>query len=262
MSYFGSTKWYQRVGQGLVPNYEIVSIGGRNGIVGTIVEPIISETLSGVIWQPTSATTVRVKAGGNANDTAAGTGARTIILIGLDENYNSVTDTLTLAGVSASSNSIVTFTRIYNAIVEEVGTYGGNNAAEIVVEDSAGTANIITLDAHDGGQGRSLNCHFASPNNSLVWIIGLFYNVDTAKSNNVRLETLHDIDKIAAPFGQKTATPFTGVIRDLVFVPAAPALINIPGNLGPMDFWVSGSVDSASSIVTAQMQLLVFKKSA
>ncbi len=262
MSYFGSTEWYQRVAQGLVPNYEILNIGGRNAVVGAIVEPIISETLAGVIWQPTSATTVRVKAGGNVNDTASGTGARTIILSGLDENYNSVTDTLTLAGVSASSNSTVTFTRIYSVIVGEVGTYGNNNAAEIIVEDSAGIANIITVDAHEGGQGRSLNCHYASPNNSLVWFIGFFYNVDSAKSNDVRLESLHDIDKVVAPFGQKTATPFSGIIRDLAYVPAAPVLINIPGNLGPLDVWVAGSVDAPSSIVTAQMQLLVFTKPA
>lgn len=45
---------------------------------------------------PTTAEPLRVQAGGNANDTLTGTGARTIEVTFLDENWNEVTETIEL----------------------------------------------------------------------------------------------------------------------------------------------------------------------
>jgi hypothetical protein len=236
----------------------MVDTWGRNATVGTTREPIISETLAGVIWQPTAASTVRVKAGGDANDDAAGSGARTISVEGLDENYDLATDTLTTAGVSASASSTVTFTRVHRAYVMTCGTYGGTNAAEIVIENSAGTADIITIDDHAGGSGQSLHCAYSVPKDTTVWLLGLYYYTDTTKTNEVHLTTQDDISTVAAPFGsQRTLIDFEGVASSINFAPQAPSKVNKPGNTGPLDIWVDGSVSSGTSAVSARMQLLL-----
>ena len=60
----------------------------------------------------TTAETLRVKAGGNAADTSAGLGAQTILVEGLSATYEEISETVTLAGASASAATTATFTAI------------------------------------------------------------------------------------------------------------------------------------------------------
>ena len=258
MSYFGTTEWYQRVAEGLVPNYSIVDKWGRNAAVGTVLEPIISEALSGVFWQPTAGSTIRVAAGGDAADTVDGNGARTIVVEGLDENFAFVSETITLAGALASASTSATFCRVTRAFVDTVGTYNGSNEAEIVVEITAGTADVITIDSHAGGQGQSLHAQYSAPANSKIWLLNMFYSVDSTKTNDVHIRVLDDISKVTAPFGaRRTLVEFEGVVNNIDFTPSAPIRINKPGISTPLDIWIEGAVSATTSIVTARMQLLV-----
>lgn len=259
MSYFGTSEWYQRVSEGLVPNYKIVDKWGRNEVVGTVLEPIISSSLAGAFWTPTAASTVRIKAGGDANDTSGGTGAREIEVEGLDENYALASETITTNGASASTSTTTTFTRVHRAFVTKAGTYGGSNAAEIMIENTAGTVDIITVDAHSStGQGQSLHCQYSAPANSKVWLIFASYNVDTTKTNDVHLRVTDDISAVAAPFGAtRTLAEYEGVVRDAVLQPPSPILLTRPGIVTPMDVWIEGSVSATTSIATARMQLLL-----
>lgn len=260
MSYFGTTDWYERVAQDLVPNYSIIDKWGRNGAVGTTGDAIVSETLAGVFWTPTAASTVRIKAGGNANDTIAGTGARKIIIQGLDENYEFATETINTNGASASSSTTTTFTRLFRAFVDEVGTYRGLNLGEIILENTAGTSDIITVDFQSGtGTGQSLHCQYSVPANNRVWLLALHYAVDGTKTNDVRLMVTDDISAVAAPFGaSRLLVEFEGVTTDIAYIPPAPFLLNKPGIQSPIDIWVEGLVSASTSIVSARMQLLIF----
>ena len=71
------------VSKGNIAGHSLVHKFGKNEDVGATFEPL---TIGGVYQtlQPAAATTLRVKAG-NANDTAAGTGAREVTVQGLDE---------------------------------------------------------------------------------------------------------------------------------------------------------------------------------
>ena len=80
---------------------------------------------------------VRVAAGGNAADTAAGAGARTVYIEGLDQNWAVANETVTLAGGSASSFTSTTFRRVYRAYVASTGTYHGTNTAAISIQDAS-----------------------------------------------------------------------------------------------------------------------------
>jgi len=250
--------WVVRVAAGLVPGWKFIDKWGRNGVVGTTREPIVSESLGGDFWHPTAASTIRIKAGGNAADDTAGAGARKINVEGLDENYQLVNEDIVTAGASASASTTTTFTRVFRAFVVEAGTYGGTNTAEIMIENTAGTADIITVDAHDGGQGQSLHCQYSAPVNTNVYLVHLFYNADTTKVNDVHLKVTDDISIVTAPFGAtRTLVEFEGVVEKVVLVPYTPILLNKPGITTPTDIWVEGAVASGSSIISARMQLLV-----
>jgi len=149
---FGPTVAGAIAASGNIDGVDIIHKFGRNDSVGTSFVPV---TMSGTYPTPlfSNATALRVKAGGNANDTAAGSGAREITLQGLDDSgvYQSVT--LATAGASASSYTTVTFSRLFRYFVSASGTYAsataGSHAGTITIEDSS--ANVWGL--IDAGSG-------------------------------------------------------------------------------------------------------------
>jgi len=133
-----SKEFYQEVVAGNVAKHSVVQIFGRNDSGGTSFVPI---ALGGVYQMPqvAGATTLRIKAGGNANDTAAGTGAREVTVVVLDETGAQITETIATAGASASAATTVTAMRLLEAFVSKSGTYAtgsvGSHADDIVIEN-------------------------------------------------------------------------------------------------------------------------------
>ena len=122
---------------------------GHNPSVGTSFE-VISDAGVYRCPKPSDAVTLRIKAGGNAADDVASTGARYVTLEGLDENGLHVTETLATAGESASLSTTTRFMRLYRAWVSEAGTYvttlaTGGHAAAITIEKTAGSEDWGTL---------------------------------------------------------------------------------------------------------------------
>ena len=85
-----------------------------------------------------AADTVRIAAGGNAADTSAGAGARTVTIEGLDSNWELTSEVLTTNGASASTASSTSFIRLHRAYVSDVGTYTGSNTGAITLETAVG----------------------------------------------------------------------------------------------------------------------------
>lgn len=97
------------------------------------------------MYWPTTALQLRVRAGGNANDTVAGTGLRKIKVVGLDQNWDQVEETIELAGASASSPTSTYFIRLndvtpveYGAYVNTIVAFEAHAHADVLVETSAG----------------------------------------------------------------------------------------------------------------------------
>lgn len=110
------------IARGLAPGCAGSFRYGRHTTVNSTYTPI---TQSGFYRTPqaTGAVALRVKAGGNANDTASGSGAREITLIGLDQAGNVIVETLATAGASASDATVQLFIRLTDAFVSKSGTY-------------------------------------------------------------------------------------------------------------------------------------------
>jgi len=116
----------------------------RNDIYGENIDVDTTERilapnmpLGGVdITFPTSATTMQI-ASTSANDTSAGTGAQLVTIFGLDADYISVSETVTMNGQTPVTTTQV-FLRIQESVVVQTGSTLGNEG-NIYISDNADT---------------------------------------------------------------------------------------------------------------------------
>ena len=83
----------------------------------------------------------------SGNDSASGTGARTVEVQGLDADYNLVTESLTVGGPAGSQQ----FLRVFRVLVVTSGTLGTN--AGVISVTSTGTAKTLAKIVVSGGSG-------------------------------------------------------------------------------------------------------------
>jgi hypothetical protein len=106
-----------QVARGQIQAHSVVTIAGYNSDVDTAWEMI---TPVGNLSYPAAALQMTVSSA-DADDTSAGTGARTVLITGLDANYAVISETLTMNGQTAvtTTNS---FLRINAMLVTTAGT--------------------------------------------------------------------------------------------------------------------------------------------
>jgi len=97
----------------------------------------------------------------SADDASAGTGTRTVQIIGLDANYAVQTETLTLNGTTPVVSSGL-YTRVHTASARSAGASNqAFNAGEITVRHSSSTANIFQV--IEAGTNQSYSCGYTIP---------------------------------------------------------------------------------------------------
>ena len=171
----------------------IVHKFGYNDAVGTSYEAVDP---SGDFNWLTSAETVRIAAGGNAADTAAGVGAREVTVYGLDEDFNEVDEAIATAGASASSSTTQTFIRVFRVKVTASGAYGAANTGDIAIETTGGTG-LTTLLADEG---QSQYAAYTVPAGKTAHVHSISVFVDSGKNTTVRMFARSNADTTEAPF--------------------------------------------------------------
>lgn len=179
-----------------------IKVEGRNTSVAQAFVPI---TPAGVYMTPQAGNPVqlRIRAGGNANDTAAGTGAREVELYGLDANGVEITDTIVTAGASASAASARSFLRLFRARVSKSGTYAtqtaGSHADDIVIESTAG---VLWAEIPVNGFPESVSRigAFTVPADYEAFMIGVRINADAGKKVDAIVFKRENILQTAAPY--------------------------------------------------------------
>ena len=203
MSRAFSTDYLIEVAKGSVSGASTVQKFGMNYAIGTTFVPI---SVGGIYRTPqvASATTLRVKAGGNANDTSAGTGARTIYLEGLDETGALVNETLTTAGASASTASTTTFLRLFRAYVATSGTYAtsttGSHSAAITIENGAGGTDWAIIYATGFPHSQTEIGAYSVPLGKTAYILDYRIGSDSTKSFDYLFFKREGILDTAAPY--------------------------------------------------------------
>ena len=222
---------------------------GRNADVAAATEEDIWAAGGLYNWL-TSASAVRIKAGGNAADTSDGNGARKVLVFGLDENWALANEELTLAGASASSATTTTFSRVFRAYVSETGTYTGNNTGDVDIETTGGTL-VARIGA---GIGQSQLALYTVPAGYNAYIRQFTATVDGSKASSVSLWRRQSADTVSAPF---TAKRLVHVFAEL----SGNAVEDFKSYRGPFpamtDIWVSAVGATGGNAVSASFDLVL-----
>ena len=127
---------------GLFTGYSIVNKFGTNGDIDTGTVPEDMWDVGGVYTGfPDSDLELVEVVSSDANDAAAGTGARTIRISGLDANYDVQSETITLNGTTPV-DSVNTYRRVNTATIQSAGS-GRVNAGTITIRHTTTTANVF-----------------------------------------------------------------------------------------------------------------------
>lgn len=251
MSYFRSRDFLIEVAKGNVPGHSLVHKFGRNDAVPNGSWAFIN--LLGLTSFPLSgATTVRIKAGGNAADVAAtGAGAREIYVQGIAADGTEQSEAIATAGASASAVTTLTFWRVHRAWVSSVGTYGVANTAAITIENGTGGTDIIRIGA---GEGQTQHASFTIPTGKTGYLLSVHCTVDSGKSANIRCFTRGDITDTTAPMkGKRLKLFWDGVKQVMNYLPRSPEL----SIAALSDIWFEGYGDGAVSQISVDFELLL-----
>ena len=127
---------------GKLQGYAVRNKFGKNTDIDTTSTPEdVWETGGVYTGFPTGSAETLAVLSSDANDTSAGTGARSVTFFGLDADYNDVSETIILNGTTPVT-SVSTVMRVHSAYVSDAGS-GEFNAGTITLRHSSTTANVF-----------------------------------------------------------------------------------------------------------------------
>ena len=149
------------IARGLVRNTSSVNKFGYNGAIGTSYETIWTDSN---LMPYVSIANNMVVTSSSSDDDVAGTGAQTITVEGLDEDYNPVSAVFNMNGTGNSTNTSVSFLRAYRAFVNTVGSGDFNQG---VISGSLSGNNIIHILT---GENQTLQANFTTAANTTAFV--------------------------------------------------------------------------------------------
>ena len=239
------------VAKGNIAGHSLMHKFGRNDSVPNGSWAHISLTPFDVADFRQSPVSMRVKAGGDPADTAGGAGAREITIQGIDSTFAELSEAVATAGASASAATSATFWRVHRAWVSAVGAYTVANTDDVVIEDSGGAADFVTIAANEG---QSQYGGFTIPLGKTGYLLRAWGTVDASKAADFRLYTREEIDTIAAPMPSRRLMRYwDGVLGDFEVGPLSPELI-LPEKT---DIWLEARGGGALTEVSANFEMLL-----
>jgi hypothetical protein len=171
-----------QVARGQVLNHRHIFKYGYNAEVGASAEHIWFQ--GGTFTWPSGAATLEVTSTDDTNDKAAGTGALTVTLEGLDANYAEISETVTMTGQTAATttNSFLRCHRMYVATAGSTNTNQGTiYAANSSGTHSSGVPTDLTLVYATIGatEGQTLQALYTIP----AGYTGYMYNIIGASAD-------------------------------------------------------------------------------
>lgn len=169
-----------QVARGQVDGHKALFKFGINGDVGTSVETVWAQ--GGTYAYPASATVMKISSS-SVNDAAAGTGARTVAIFGLDGSYNEINETVTLNGQTAvdTTNSYLRISRMYVVTAGSGETAAGTIYAGTGTVTSGVPANIFGMVAL--GANQTQMAFWTVPAGYTLYLTGLFYTSGNTNAN-------------------------------------------------------------------------------
>ena len=137
-------EFYSDIAKGNICGHVAGTKFGRNAAISVGSFSTIAHGVTGAYtgFNATGAETVSIVSG-DANDTSAGTGARTIILYGLDTNLLEISETVTLNGLTPVVSTLL-YKRLDRVKVVTAGSTG-HNVGDITINQSTTTAVVFAV---------------------------------------------------------------------------------------------------------------------
>jgi len=171
--------YYLAVAQGLVPNNSQVNIFAFSDNVKTGTPVTLWELTGTTAYAfPTSAVQMTLVSTSASDDTRA-----TILINGLDSNWDQISETIALNGTS-NVTTVNSYLRINNMIMTSTGTGQTTNVGTITAKNGGITYSIISI-----GVGRSQAAVYTVPNGYTMYLISInAFNGDAAAGNAINYQ--------------------------------------------------------------------------
>lgn len=218
---------------------------GLNSAVG-VSHVMVDELGAAGPYMPSSTVSIEVISS-DVNDTSAGTGARQVLITGIDSNWQITQAIATMNGTTAVAVAGTWF-RVTNVEVISSGTYGpvsnlGSNIGNITVRVAGAGTSFVRINA---GNGQSFSSHFCVPVGVTGYVSGADLSTDTGKTVDLRIWARDSANTVTAPYGPtQISKQFIGV-TGLNHFDYSPA-IEISGGT---DVWITAKTASGTAAVS------------
>lgn len=176
-----------QVARGQIYGHSVVHVFGYNPDVDTSEETVWP--IDGILGHPASPTVMKISSS-SANDAAAGTGARTVLIEGVNGTGGLVTETVTLNGQTAV-NTVNSYDAIERMVVLTVGS-GGANAGVIYAGTGTVTSGVpaVPYSVIGIGENNSLVAHWTCPTGYTGYMVSGNFSVGPTAGNQFVLGRL------------------------------------------------------------------------
>lgn len=180
---FSSTPYLYDIAKGNVDDHSALHKFGRNGDVGSTAEPVW--TVSTTPYSYLSAAEVLKVVSDDTDDdgSPAGNGAQTVVVVGLDGNYDEVSATVTLDGTTSVATTGTSFLRVFRAYVATAGSTGANEGT-ISIKNNAES---VTLAEIAPGMNQTEMAMWTVPADNTLYIIKIWASESSQKDTLVTL---------------------------------------------------------------------------
>ena len=151
--------FFLEVSKGLAPDHIAVNKYGRNIDIDTGSTPELIWPPGGTYEFLTTASRIRVQSTSAQDTYNTGTGGHTVVVEGLDENFNQISETINLTGVAANTSALE-YLRINRAYVNLAGSTEVNQGRLDFIDAATGAVTMAHIDA---GKSQTEQCQYTIP---------------------------------------------------------------------------------------------------
>jgi hypothetical protein len=169
-----------QVARGQIMGHKTLFKFGANGDVGTSIETVWAQ--GGTYAYPASATVMKISSS-STDDAAAGTGARTISIAGLDANYNEISETVILNG-QTEVNTVKSYLRISRMFVVTAGS--GATAVGVIYAGTGTVTSGVPATVYGMiaiGANQTQMAFWTVPAGYTLYLMGTFYSSGNSTAN-------------------------------------------------------------------------------
>lgn len=181
----------------------------------------------------------------NANDTAAGTGARTCFIQGLDSSLNTISETVTLNGTTPVQ-TVNTYFRVNRGFTPTNGTYGGANIGNITIRVTGGGSTQAYIPAADG---RIAMTHFTVPAGKKFLLRSVDMVSESTKPTTFKVY-IKQSTPTTAPYGTKQL----GLVYSGISGGFTEHFIHITPLIAGIDIWATATPSANNSALSFTLQ--------